>query len=186
MKKLQPKKFPLVASDAIQLDRLTPAHAKPLFQVVDDNRDMLTEWLTWVGTTQSEADSLHFIQHTQRCFEEESQLHLGIFIKGKIAGMVSCNTIHWPNKKADIGYWLARAHQGQGIMTTACRTLLRYLFEELGIHRAEIRCAVGNRGSQAVAERVGAQFEGIARGIEFLNGQFVDHRVYSKLATDPQ
>ena len=39
-----------------------------------------------------------------------------------------------------IGCWLEPAAEGRGLITAACRMLLRYAFEERGLHRVEWRC----------------------------------------------
>lgn len=67
-------------------------------------------------------------------------------------------------------------------MTRAVDFLCKYAFEELGLNRVQITCAVGNTPSSNIPKRLGFQFEGVERAGElFANGEFVDIEVYSLL-----
>jgi ribosomal-protein-serine acetyltransferase len=71
-------------------------------------------------------------------------------------------------------------------MSASCRAVIAHGFGALGLHRVSIRCAVENRRSRAIPERLGFTFEGVARGSEWLYDHFVDHAIYGLLRTDPQ
>lgn len=62
-------------------------------------------------------------------------------------------------QQAEIGFTLARAHQGQGYATEAVSALLDYLFGTFGLHRVYAVCDVENGGSAGVLERVGMRRE---------------------------
>ena len=62
-------------------------------------------------------------------------------------------------RQAEIGYSLARAHQGQGYATEAIVRLLDYLFGELALHRVRAICNVENVASARLLERVGMRRE---------------------------
>jgi ribosomal-protein-serine acetyltransferase len=59
--------------------------------------------------------------------------------------------------------------------------MLDYLFGELKLHRAEIRCGRGNGRSCAIPERLGFQREGITREAEWVNDRWVDMVVWGML-----
>jgi len=90
----------------------------------------------------------------------------------------------WANRAASVGYWLGEAHQGRGTMTKACSALTSHAFSGMGLHRIEIRCAVENRKSRAIPERLGFRNEGLIRDAEWLYDRFVDHVVYGMLETE--
>ena len=82
------------------------------------------------------------------------------------------------------GYWLDRGEVGKGVVTRACRTLIKYAFEELGMNRIEIQCSAENRRSAAVPERLGFTKEGVLRQAELRNGKLHDFSIYGLLAED--
>ena len=88
------------------------------------------------------------------------------------------------NRRVEIGYWLGREYEGRGIMTDACRAVITHLFRELELHRVEIRCAVGNLRSAAIAKRLGFTLEGTQREAQLVGGQYHDLFVYGMLRQD--
>ena len=64
-----------------------------------------------------------------------------------------------------IGYWMAPAGRGRGLMTSALRTLTRWAIDELDLGRVELATDPDNIASQRVAEKVGYQREGVLRAM---------------------
>lgn len=98
--------------------------------------------------------------------------------------MIGVHYIDRANRKASIGYWLGEQFQGLGLMTKACKACIDYLFDEQHLHRVEIRCAVENKRSRAIPERLGFTNEGTIRESEWLYDHFVDHVVYGMLSRE--
>jgi ribosomal-protein-serine acetyltransferase len=89
------------------------------------------------------------------------------------------------NAVGAIGYWLDLHHHGRGVMTAAVHALVRHGFDELQLHRVEIRTDVLNRSSRAVAERLGFRLEGVLRESYRISDEcYSDDAVYSMLASD--
>src|SRR5262249_9799747 len=55
-----------------------------------------------------------------------------------------------PYDKAELGYWLSRRFQRQGIMTEACLRVLEFAFTELGLHKIHIGHFADNRPSETL------------------------------------
>lgn len=174
----------LPVDDETELRLLERHHADTLFKLVDSNREHLRRWLAWVDGTRTAADSLKFIQLALHQFSQKEALHCGIWFRGQLAGLIGFNKIDWPDRSAEIGYWLGHSYQGQGLMTRACRALINHGFGELGLNRIEIQCAAGNRRSCAIPERLGFAREGLLRQAGWLNDRFVDHYVYGLVAAE--
>ncbi len=67
-------------------------------------------------------------------------------------------------------------------MTRAVGAFVQHLVEQRGVARVEIRAAVGNQRSRAVAERLGFELEGVLRSAQpALQGRH-DVCVYGKTA----
>jgi RimJ/RimL family protein N-acetyltransferase len=102
-------------------------------------------------------------------------------VDGKPAGWITLAVASWEHGIAEIGYALSEPYQNRGIMTVALADLLGRLFRRTVLERIEARCAVGNRASQRVLERLGFELEGRLRGYFELDGKRVDNWLYSIL-----
>ena len=114
-----------------------------VFELTNNSRDYLREWLPWLDTTTKLEDTIEFIKICLKGFAENKSLNTVILFKGKIVGVAGYNSINWSNKTAYIGYWLGEEFQGNGIMTKVAKTLTDYAFSELNLNKVEIRAAVG-------------------------------------------
>ena len=167
--------------ERVQLRSLQLTDANELFALTDANRSYLRQWLPWLDRTTTSADTRTFIRNTLEQFADTGGVVAAICYEGSIIGVIGYNHIDWANRIGHIGYWLAASHQGQGIMTTACRYLIDYSFADLILNRLVILCATNNRRSRAIPERLGFYHEGRAREAEWLYDHFVDHEIYALL-----
>jgi RimJ/RimL family protein N-acetyltransferase len=87
---------------------------------------------------------------------------------------------------AEIGYWLAPAARGRGVMSRSVDLVLDAAFGRLELVRVFWRAFVGNGPSRAVAERAGFRVEGELRLGGVQRGVRRDEWVGSLLATDPR
>ena len=69
-------------------------------------------------------------------------------------------------------------------MTLALSALVEHAFGASGLHRVELRAAVGNARSMAVAERLGFVHEGVLREAERFASRYADLDVFSVLAPE--
>jgi len=168
-------------SDRHELRLLQLQDAPELFALVDANRAHLRVWLPWLDRNLTVADTRQFIRFSLEQLAEQSGLITSICYDGQMVGVVSFNRFDWQNRQAIIGYWLAASHQGRGLMTASCRTLINYGFQELDLHRMVIMAATDNHRSRAVPERLGFTHEGTNREAEWLYDRFVDLEVYACL-----
>jgi ribosomal-protein-serine acetyltransferase len=176
--------FSFEVDEEITLRLLEETDAMELFLLIDHSRDYLREWLAWIDDTKTVVESKQFIRASMKLFEERIGLNLGIFFKGKLAGVVGFNSFDWANRIGVIGYWLGSNFQGNGIMTRAVTALIDYGFNVLGLNRIEIRAAYENERSRAIPERLGFQHEGQVRQGEWLYDHFVDLIIYGMLEAE--
>ena len=167
-----------------ELRLLEERHAPAVFALVNQDRDYLREWLPWVETTQTEDDTRTFIRASLERFAAKGEIAAGIWFQGHYVGSVGTNRIDRSYQAVEIGYWIARAFQGRGIVTDACRAIIQHALGELEMNRIEIRCATGNAKSRAIPARLGFQHEGTLREAQWLNGRFHDLELYSMLKRD--
>jgi len=116
-------------------------------------------------------------------FVEGSGYHLGIWYQDALVGLLDYR-LNARNCSVELGYWLDVAMQGKGIVTQACRAMVRHAFEVLQAHKVVISCAIDNLRSRAVAERLGFVQEGILRQIGRLRDRYVDVVFYGLLVDE--
>ncbi len=92
--------------------------------------------------------------------------------------------VDWRRHSAEAFYWLAAAARGRGVMTRALRLLADWAFDRVGIERLFLIIEPVNTASQAVARRVGFQFEGVLRAYEPFKGRRPDFQCWSLLPGD--
>lgn len=96
------------------------------------------------------------------------------------------------NDSAALGYWAHPGARGTGIMKAAAAAVVDEAFAQAadgggGMRRLTLVVAVGNVGSQRVAEAAGFQRTGRRRQSDLLiDGTYTDEFTYDLLATDPR
>lgn len=174
--------FPLNKDSELRL--LETIDAEELFALTENNRHHLRRWLPWVDRNKTVDDSRQFIESTRKQLAQNQGLHPGIWYQGQLAGIIGQHGIDWGNRSTSIGYWLGKDFEGKGLITLGCKALIEFSFKKLGLNRVEIRCAVGNKKSQAVPLRLGFKKEGVLRRAELLDDTFTDHVLFGLLAED--
>jgi RimJ/RimL family protein N-acetyltransferase len=83
---------------------------------------------------------------------------------------------HWSqrDRRAELGYVLARSHWGQSLMKEALPLVVRFGFEVMKLHRIEARIDPENTASLRLAEGLGFKREGLLREDCIVGGRFRD------------
>lgn len=163
--------------------------APALFDLFESNRAHLTEWQDSPNKIQSLDDTRAYIQRHNRAYDAGRGLACLIIFKGDPVGMVYLDKIVSVVRKAEIGYWIAKNHEGQGIVTQSTRGLLAHAFEVLKLNRIALKFkhvshTHENYRSRRIAERLGFTEEGILRQDGMTKGVFMDMVMYSLLAEE--
>jgi [ribosomal protein S5]-alanine N-acetyltransferase len=80
-----------------------------------------------------------------------------------------------------LGYQIARASEGQGLMAEALRAANGFMFEARRMHRVMANFRPENERSRALLKRLGFVEEGLARRYLFIDGAWRDHVLASLL-----
>ena len=160
---------------------LAPSQAALIFAAVAADREHLREWLPWVDHTERVEDTRIFLEMQLNSQRQDAAYGFGIWQDERLRGIAGIHDINTADRNAKIGYWLSREAEGRGLMTRAVRALLGVCFNALSLERVEILVATGNHRSAAIPERLGFTLEGVTRHAQWLNGRFVDLRLYSLL-----
>ena len=82
------------------------------------------------------------------------------------------------SQTATLGYWIGEPHKRRGHMSAAVKTVLRFAFGPLGLHRVEAACIPDNQASANLLLKAGFDEEGYAQGYLKINGEWRDHRLF--------
>jgi ribosomal-protein-serine acetyltransferase len=173
----------LHAGSGLTLEPVAPSHAPEIFSITSAERPRLRVWLPWVDKTRRVADSRAAARSCRANARAGKELRFVLKRRGRIVGLIGLS-LDLANLKGSVGYWLREEATGKGLATAACRRLIAHAFRELRLNRVKIRCGTGNARSRGVPERLGLKLEGILRQAERIGDRFVDHAVYSVLASE--
>jgi [ribosomal protein S5]-alanine N-acetyltransferase len=129
--------------------------------------DFLTEafWLRQVARNANE-------------FAQGRSVKLFLFDKSEpamVVGQISLNNIvHGAAYDCDLGYSLGEDRQGQGLMREALVAVIRYAFEDLGLHRVKAAYLPSNERSGRLLRGLGFAIEGYARDYLLIQGRWQD------------
>ena len=157
--------------------------ASELYELIVANRDLLARWMPWAAE-QTPEETAAFIHSSRQQWAENNGFQAGIIERGAIAGVIGFSRLDWANRSASLGYWLAEASHGRGIVTNATHALIDHAFSAWQLNRLEIRAGTENVSSQRIPERLGFTKEGIMREAERIGDRYIDHVLYSTLASD--
>ncbi len=115
-------------------------------------------------------------------FESEEVWPGVVLADGVVIGQITVqNILRRAWRKAEVGYWIAGTHQGQGHATRATRLIVALMTDELQLHRAEAFTQMDNLGSQHVLRNNGFVPCGIARSHIFTAGAWRDEIWWERL-----
>jgi len=98
---------------------------------------------------------------------------------GRLIGI--CNFTYWHrnNRRAEIGYTVARRCWGRGYATEAAAALVEFGVEQMGLARVEAVCLPENIASMRVLEKIGMHYEGLLRNYQVWRGVPRDLAMYA-------
>lgn len=112
-------------------------------------------------------------------YELQNTYQWGIEFENKLIGSVSIVGVDDFDQKAVLGYCIARDYWSKGYTTEAVKAVLQYMFEEIEMNRIEASHSINNKASGRVLEKVGMQFEGLAKEYYFCSMGFQDSNLYA-------
>lgn len=157
-----PKRVPEIKATRVALRRLDEADVDDIFAIYSDAETM-KYWSTLPMKAPEQA--LDLIQRIHGCFIEETLLEWGVsrLEDGSAIGTVTLASLDLVNRRAEIGFALARSCWGCGYMKEALGAALEYAFSGLGLGRIEADVDPDNAASLGLLERLGFQREGYLR-----------------------
>jgi len=176
-------RFPTeLKTERLILRPLTPLDAPGLVEAVTASYPELHRWMPWAKAPYGIEEAKQFCAFASKSFEEGVDFNVLLVHAAdrRIIGSAGVHTRDPDVPSFEIGYWLHTAFVGRGFVTEAIRTLTRFAFNRLGSRRLELRIDDRNRRSQAVAERLGYEWEATCKSDRRNNlGELSDSRIYA-------
>lgn len=173
--------LPTLPGDGVKLRSLTPDDVpdlRAIFSDADVVRFMSIPQLT------SEAAALSFLDQIHSGFRAGTLYQWGIQLDQRIVGTCTLADIDRTNRRAEIGFALARAFWGRGLILRAVPAVIQLAFERLDLRRIEADADPRNAASIRVLERLGFQREGLLRERYIQLGEVQDAMVFGLLRRD--
>lgn len=172
-------RFALRVDDDLQLGLLERDDVAELDALIAANRDHLLPWMPWAADDDPAGTRAFVEGRALTALELGHGAEGGIWWRGRLVGAAGIHSWSERPRRGSVGYWIAADAQGHGVATRVARALLAKAFDDLGAERVDLRAAVGNAPSRAVAERLGMRFEGVLRRELPVHGGYADMAVYA-------
>jgi YhcH/YjgK/YiaL family protein len=162
---------------------------------IDDAETMYANWCSDDEVTRHLLWNTHSdAEHTKTlladwiaAYSSGQSYHWAIEKDGEVIGDIAVMRWSGTHLDCEIGYCLSRKFWNQGIMTEALRTVMKFLFEEVGFHRIILRHYTENPASGKVMQKAGLKVEGVFRkAMKHKDGNFVDLVQYAALRDEWQ
>jgi ribosomal-protein-serine acetyltransferase len=156
--------------------------AEQVFAAIDESRDHLRRWVTWVDNNRTVDDVRDYCIRSQASWLLRTELALGIFdsASGRYLGGTGLHDPDWELRTFETGYWLRVTANGHDYATESTRLLVDFAVSVLQARRVMLRCDARNDASRRVAERAGFVLEGRFRNVSMApDGTVRDDLVYA-------
>lgn len=155
----------------------------------EKSRAFLAPWEpTWPEDDLTRAAFRRRVQRYAR--DQQSDLGYAFLIfrskDGALVGGATLNNVRrGVAQAASLGYWMGAPFARQGFMTAALAALIPFAHGALRLRRIEAACLPHNAGSVRLLEKLRFTREGLAREYLCIAGEWQDHLLFARLASDP-
>jgi len=170
----------------INIRKFTVGDAPELYAAVKESVAHLSPWLCWCTPAYSMNDAEFWVTTAEQEWNAANDFRFVIEcnITGKFLGSVAINQVIQQQKTGNLGYWIRQSALNKGACTNAARKAIEYGFNQLHLQRIEICALETNTASIAIAEKLGATYEGILRNKLFHYGKAYPAKCYSLIPSD--
>ena len=176
----------VLTDGTISLRYFRKSDAEELHKAIRESLAELTPWLEFAHDDYSIKETRKWLQTHPKNRKKGIEHNFVIFHAkdGGFLGGCGLNRIDTVNKLANLGYWVRTSCTSRGVATAATLLLAWWGLKELKLNRIEIGVAIDNKPSQRVAEKVGAQREGVLRKRLVVRDKIHDVIMYSLIPGD--
>jgi len=166
--------------EAIAIREFSLKDTEDSLKIVGDDR--VTRWLSYDSRDREGARAmLEGALSRRQAVQPRNEYYLAVAAPSSDQMIGFCRIGLSGVKAGKLGYAIAASEWGKGYATDAARTMIRFGFGELGLHRISAAIGPENQASIRVAEKLGFTREGVLRDHVFTNGHWRDSVLYSLL-----
>ena len=180
------QQFPVLETERLILSRLDPEDAEIYHQQQKSALELAGRPPWGYGFETGSADKARAsFEYARKAWEKKTRIKWGLRLRREGSLIGQCELFDFAEQsKAEIGYWLGAAYQGQGLMTECLHTVVRYGFDTMGLHRIYARTAAENMPSLAMLKKAGFVQEGVLRQDSRRDGSWGDTALMAILKSD--
>ncbi|MEE4362049.1 MAG: GNAT family protein [Pseudomonadales bacterium] len=177
------QKLPILESPRLRLRALLDEDVPALFRIFSD--PAVTRY--WSSPPmRREADARTLLEEIREEYQRGELLEWGLEHRDQpgVIGTCALSALDLDNRRAEIGFALARAAWGQGLMGEILPVLVEHAFGAMGLHRLEADVDPRNEGSIRALQRLGFIVEGRLRERWQVTGEVQDTLMLGLLAPE--
>jgi [ribosomal protein S5]-alanine N-acetyltransferase len=169
----------ITQSTPVRITALNAQHASGVLKLMQNNKPHFEPWNPPVP-----ADFYTLAYWQKRAEIAQEEVKAGTAQRwvierepdNQVIGTINLTQItRGPFHSAMLGYQIAKAYEGQGLMFEALTLAIQHAFETLKLHRLQAAYVTNNERSARVLKRLGFETIGIAKAYLFINGAWQDH-----------
>ncbi|MSO64473.1 MAG: N-acetyltransferase [Alphaproteobacteria bacterium] len=181
---------PMLRGEDVYLRMPVPGDYAQWSKLRDESRDFLEPWEpAWSADALSRAAFRRRLRRYARELREDQGIAFLIFRRSDdalVGGITLSDIRRGVTQSCSVGYWTGKRYARRGFMYGALTLVVRFVFDELRLHRLEAACVPTNVPSISLLQKIGFSFEGLAREYLCINGVWRDHKLFALLSTDPR
>lgn len=173
-----------LSNNVVKIRRYSTDDIPLLFEAARESINEMFTWMPWCHPNYSLEESESFILFGEDAWNRKIEFAFAVFDveSEQFLGGVGLNQFNHKNNFANLGYWVRSRQTRRGVATAAALLAAKFGFEDLGLYRIEIIAAKANLASQRVAEKAGAEREGILRNRLLLHNKPHDAVMFSLIS----
>jgi RimJ/RimL family protein N-acetyltransferase len=147
------------------------------------NDPAIAAFLDQVPSPYTADDAREYIELTRVAWNEGTMTNFAMTLDGRAVGSIGVRWYEPDQGNAEVGYWVTPDARGMGVCTRALRLVSRWVLEQPGMERLQLRADEENEPSNRVALKAGFQREGVLRSSRYNTrlDRRVDFVLYSLL-----
>ncbi len=123
------------------------------------NDERVTKYMPWEPYA-AEEDTIPFLEMSVDEYEKNTTYHWAIEYAEEMIGSISVMSVDNLRNNCEVGYCIGYDYWNKGITSEALAAVIRFLFEEVGMHRIMAKHDVENPASGEVMKKCGMTYEG--------------------------